>query len=224
MRMAKGRSFMQIEADYAPDGWEDRSSPPPVFSEAFLYPAIGKGDARFVLGVAEEYAHIQEALGPAATRAILQVKPRLCERLGLGKTVKDFLEDARDEQDVWREKQYPLEVTIEEEAAHGVWLILHHEYERFFDPEKSMPAEQLALYRELTERLGPHEQEMMEKADAKRPEMIERNEKARARQKQEKDARLGRARALRDALRETELPPDVAALVGEVWPEEAATR
>lgn len=63
MRMDKGNRFIDGLADWAPEDWE-RNDAPPVFSEAFLYEAVGKGDARFVLGVADEYRHIIEALGP----------------------------------------------------------------------------------------------------------------------------------------------------------------
>ncbi len=75
MRMKKGTPFMHIEADHAADYVDV-----PVFSEAFLYGvAFGegdfgmtKGDARFILGVAEEYAHIIELLGPDKVRELLE--------------------------------------------------------------------------------------------------------------------------------------------------------
>lgn len=66
MRMfAKGESFMRVEAD---------GESVPLFSESYLYDVLGKGDARFVLGVAEEYEHLIKLLGPVITRQLLTAR------------------------------------------------------------------------------------------------------------------------------------------------------
>ena len=62
----KGEKFMHVPA-------EDESMP--VFSEEFLYPKMTKTDARFILGVAEEYEKIIDILGV----------DRIWEMLGRGK-------------------------------------------------------------------------------------------------------------------------------------------
>src|SRR3954469_20146529 len=110
MRMDKGKPFTHIEADFIPEDEDAPDETPrkiPTFSEAFLYPTVGKGDARFILGVADEYEHIIEALGPAAVKAILAVKPSLVNRLGTGDKIVEWLKDARDESDLWRDEQHP---------------------------------------------------------------------------------------------------------------------
>jgi len=60
---AKGKKFMHVPAE---------GGAIPTFSEGFLYPRIGKDDARFVLGVAEEYEKIIEILGEGKVREILE--------------------------------------------------------------------------------------------------------------------------------------------------------
>lgn len=120
MRMNKGQPFMDVEQEVSPDPgrFDEIESGWPVFSEGVLYPLLGKGDARFVLGVANEYDHIIKALGPQAVKDILDVKPRLCQRLGLPDVVKECLEDAHDEYDGSR--RYPEEVAIPKNIAYDV--------------------------------------------------------------------------------------------------------
>ena len=73
MRAQKGQPFMHVEAD---------SADIPVFSEAFFYGLafqeagiyMTKLDARFIMGVAEEYAHIIDLLGPEKTRELLELE------------------------------------------------------------------------------------------------------------------------------------------------------
>lgn len=43
-----------------------------TFSESFLYPRVGKEDARFVLAVAQEYGYLIDFLGPEAIKALLE--------------------------------------------------------------------------------------------------------------------------------------------------------
>ena len=63
MRMlASGKTFMDVLSD---DGKL------PVFSEAFLYPAVGKGDARFILAVAEEYEALIRFFGEETMKRLL---------------------------------------------------------------------------------------------------------------------------------------------------------
>jgi hypothetical protein len=72
MRAQKGKPFMHIEAD---------SANVPLFSEAFFYGLafqeeefwMTKGDARFIMGVAEEYSHIIKLLGPEKVRELLEL-------------------------------------------------------------------------------------------------------------------------------------------------------
>lgn len=45
----------------------------PVFSEDFLYGRMSKGDARFILAVADEYDRIIATLGEETVRAVLEV-------------------------------------------------------------------------------------------------------------------------------------------------------
>lgn len=77
---AYGLDFMDVESEgFIPD--EDRlvemaddiarDGLYPTFSEGHLYPRLGKEDARFVLGIAEEYTAIIKALGVAKVREIL---------------------------------------------------------------------------------------------------------------------------------------------------------
>ncbi len=64
MRMfSKGKPFMNVLAE---------GSKYPVFSETFLYPKVGKTDARFILGVANEYSRLIEKLGTEKVKEILQ--------------------------------------------------------------------------------------------------------------------------------------------------------
>ena len=77
----KGRPFMDVpEEAPIPDPGECRAAPAgvPVFSEAHLYPRLGKDDARFVLGVAEEYDRLISVLGPDTVRGLLDgsIEPR----------------------------------------------------------------------------------------------------------------------------------------------------
>lgn len=60
---AKGEPFMHISAD----GYSV-----PTFSEEFLYPRLGKSEARFVLAVADEYAALIEVLGEARVLELLE--------------------------------------------------------------------------------------------------------------------------------------------------------
>lgn len=171
MRMDKGKPFMHVGAD---------SGDVPTFSESFLYKALGKGDGRFVLGVAEEYEHVIDALGPAAVRAILQVKPKLVQRLRTGQKVTEWLEDARTDADLRREEDLPSEVTLDAEAAHAVWQGLHDEYRRFYNPEESMDKDSLRAYHKLTDGLGRWERGEREKEQARLPEKLEKQRAKRA--------------------------------------------
>lgn len=63
-----GRAFMDVLAEDAAPG-ED--APAPVFSEANLYPRMYKGDARFILVVAEEYDALRAFLGDEALSRLL---------------------------------------------------------------------------------------------------------------------------------------------------------
>src|SRR5687768_8954576 len=165
MRMDKGKPFMHVEAD---------TGDAPTFSEAFLYEAVGKGDARFMLGVAEEYEHVIEALGPEALRAILGVRPRLVQRLGTGKLVTEHLADARDEQDLRRDAEFPPQVILDDHAAEGVWQVLHEDYRMHFNPEEDMPRDALRAYHLLTDALGEHEQRQRQEERDRLPEKLKR--------------------------------------------------
>lgn len=76
---ASGEPFMHVESfpwipcgDDIEEMVDDAGGPvPPVFSERYLYPRIGKSDARFVLAVAEEYAKLIEVLGTKEIRRLL---------------------------------------------------------------------------------------------------------------------------------------------------------
>lgn len=189
--MQKGYPFMDVKQEVAPwpDEIGDIPDSAPVFSEATLYPTLGKGDARFVLGVAGEYDHVIKALGPKAVRAILDVKPKLVERLGVGEEVAKSLEDARDENDLLREQEHPSEVRIDADAAHAAWEQLHYEYRRLFDPESSMDGDSLRAYHELTEALGEHEKKMRKEEQDRLPEKLERKRAQRERVAREREAR-----------------------------------
>lgn len=192
MRMDKGQPFMDVEADYPIDGKDV-----PTFSEAFLYEGVGKGDARFILGVADEYEHVIDALGPTAVKAILDVKPQLVQRLGVGETVVKELEDARSDDDLRREEQNPSQVILDEKAAHDTWRVLHDEYTRLFNPEESMGADKLRAYNTLTEALGSWEREQRQKEIDRLPEKLERQEERREeirlKRERERNERLRRA-------------------------------
>lgn len=170
MRMDKGKTFTHIEAD-------DGSAP--TFSESFLYEKVGKGDARFILGVADEYEHVIEALGTPAVRAILDVKPKLVRRLKVGDEVRESLADARDERAIARDEQFPAEITIDSECAHAIWTRLHGEYRRLFEPEKSMDADALRLYNLLTDKLGEWEKEQRQAERDRADEKLERKARQR---------------------------------------------
>ena len=77
-----GKHFLNVAADRVSasyvsgaSGGEERpfdgSDMPPVFSETFLYEMMYKEDARFVLGIAEEYANIIDILGVDRVRELL---------------------------------------------------------------------------------------------------------------------------------------------------------
>jgi hypothetical protein len=105
MRMlAKGEPFMGVEADSltkeqrtGENGekllWHELPDPYPVFSEAFLYETIGKGDARFVLGVAEEYSHLIELLGEHVVRRLLDLKVAKGQRMRFRADLETALEN-----------------------------------------------------------------------------------------------------------------------------------
>lgn len=210
MRMNKGQPFMDVEADFPPKDWNGKRDAPPTFSEAFLYDTVGKGDARFILGVAEEYEHVIKALGPEAVLSILQVKPALAQRLGLPALVVEHLTDARSDENLRRAQQLPSQVILDHDAAQEVWHTLHYEYRRFFDPEASMDRHQLRAYLALTEGLGPWNQEQKQKADDERPAMTERGQAANAKRqaaKEERAAKLTEARAAVEAALRGEAEP-----------------
>lgn len=163
--MAKGEPFLHVKAE---------AEDVPVFSERFLYERIGKDDARFVLGVAEEYAHVIEALGVSAVRAILGVRPALVNRLGTGAKVVAWLEDARSERDLRFEADFPPQVILDRDAARGAWELLHEEYKTFFEPEVVMDRNRLRTYHLLTDRLGETEQAARQKEIDRLPEKLER--------------------------------------------------
>jgi hypothetical protein len=80
MRMRKGDPFMHVKAsgDIPDDTMISemkadmrRDGLYPVFSEGHLYPRLGKEDARFVLGVVEEYDKLIEVLGVEAIKKLL---------------------------------------------------------------------------------------------------------------------------------------------------------
>ena len=84
--MSKGKPFMHVEAEWLPDTTvygEDgelkkvpaEPGPCPVFSEHFLYETVGKDDARFILGVAEEYEHLIALLGTDRVCELLAMTP-----------------------------------------------------------------------------------------------------------------------------------------------------
>lgn len=168
MRMAKGEPFIHLGSETYRDDIEL-----PTFSEGFLYDRVGKYEARFILGVAEEYEHVIEALGTSSVRRILDVKPRLAQRLGLATVVNDCLADAISTDLEYRERESP-DVTLDHDAAHTVWKILHFEYRRLYNPEKSMDKEQLRLYHRLTDDLGDWEQKERQKEIDKLPEKLEK--------------------------------------------------
>jgi hypothetical protein len=171
MRMNKGQPFHDVPAD---------TGDAPVFSEAFLYPTVGKGDARFILGVADEYGHVIDALGPAAVTAVLQVKPRLVQRLGVGQQVVDALEDARSDTNLQREEAMPSQVTLDRDAAHAAWQMLHAEYRRYYDPEKAMDKDALRAYHALTDGLGTWERDQRQKERDRLPEKLAKQAAKRA--------------------------------------------
>src|SRR5688572_23738961 len=74
--VAKGQRFMHITAETG----GRNGNRPPVFSEDFLYPKLGKEDARFVLGVAEEYEKVIQTLGPTEVAALIE-SPEQKERV-----------------------------------------------------------------------------------------------------------------------------------------------
>lgn len=76
----KGEPFMHVESEgYVPGPDElaemeehfQQTLEVPTFSEAYLYPRVGKDDARFILGVADEYAKVIRVLGEEKVYEIL---------------------------------------------------------------------------------------------------------------------------------------------------------
>ena len=92
MMLQKGQPFMDVPADFTPEeereAWKG-ADPPPTFSEMFLYATVGKGDARFILGVAEEYEHLIDLFGPELTKRLLSA--------GLGRGSRERLRRTLDE-------------------------------------------------------------------------------------------------------------------------------
>lgn len=186
MRMNKGQPFMDVEAD---------SEEAPVFSEAFLYDTVGKGDARFILGVAEEYEHIIEALGPTAVRALLDIKPRLVQRLGVPELLTKELADANSEDFLRREQELPSQVVLDEKAAYSIWYTLHQEYQRFFNPEEAMNKDSLRAYHTLTDGLGQYEQELRQKEIDRLPEKLAKQEERREELRRKREERKEEAKS-----------------------------
>lgn len=189
MRASKGMPFDDVRADFPPKDWPQGKNEPPVFSEAFLYPTVGKGDARFILGIAEEYEHIIRALGPRTVRLILDVKPRLVQRLGVPKAIRKRLKDAQSWENEQRERRRPSQVILDGDAAYSLWQELHEEYRRFFNPEEDMDREKLRAYNTLTESLGNLEVEARQKERDRLPEKLEQQEKRRVELKERKKIR-----------------------------------
>ena len=190
MRMDKGKPFMHVKED---------GGDATTFSEAFLYETVGKYEARFILGVAEEYEHVIEALGPAAVRAILDVKPRLVNRLGTGAKIVEWLEDARSDRGEHFDKQYPPQIILDDNSMELVWGVLHTEYRRYFDPENDMDKNMLRAYHALTDALGQHEKEQRQKEIDRLPEKLKAKEE-REKAHQERVARKHEVRDARDAV------------------------
>lgn len=187
MRMFKGRPFKNVGSETYRDGIEL-----PTFSEGFLYDTVGKEEARFILGVAAEYEHIIQALGPAAVQRILDVRPRLARRLGIDKAVADCLEDANS-RDLEQQLARNPDVTLDNESADVVWKMLHLQYRQHFDPEVSMDRDQLTLYDKLSDELGPYKREQRQKEIDRLPEKLE---KKAAREKELADKKNARKNAL----------------------------
>lgn len=199
MRSNKGYPFMHIEQEVGPSSAATIRKIPaeaPVFSEATLYPTLGKGDARFVLGVAEEYDHIIEAIGPKACRAILRVRPRLVKRLKVGDEIVESLEDCGDEQELRRDEEFPPEVTLDGDVARELWYDLHREYQNLYDPEKSMDSDKLRAYNALTAVLGHRAEHEREKERKRLPQKLEKQKTQRMVNKQRQETR----QEVRDAL------------------------
>lgn len=182
--MIKGQPFMDVEADFIPE--ESDGTPAytgegslPTFSESFLYPTVGKGDARFILGVGEEYDHIIKALGSTTVQRILDVKPQLAQRLGVSAAIDECLAAAKSRDLEYREKDFP-DVTLDNESATLVWKMLHDEYRRYYNPETSMEKKRLRLYHRLTDELGSWEQDERQKEIDRLPEKLEQQAKKRA--------------------------------------------
>jgi len=89
--MAKGARFMDVPAESSPEDWEGPDTPP-VFSEAFLYDAVGKDDARFILGVAEEYDHLIKLLGTDLTKRLLEARLSTAARERLRSSLPSWLD------------------------------------------------------------------------------------------------------------------------------------
>ncbi len=76
----KGEPFRHVKSGrWIPDAYclqemqDDLTERPdmPTFSEGYLYPRVGKEDARFILAVADEYERLIKALGPQQIRRLL---------------------------------------------------------------------------------------------------------------------------------------------------------
>jgi hypothetical protein len=209
VRMHKGYPFMDVEYEGPGKSVPDNA---PTFSEAALYPRLGKGDARFVLGVAEEYEHIIEALGPKAVKAVLGVKPRLVQRLGVGEEVTKSLEDARDETEMWRDERYPPQIILDGDAARSIWNSLFDEYRGYYDPEKSMERDQLRALKWLTKALGDDYVESLKEEKEKLPEKLK--------QQKERKKVVEKKTELRNKLRNAKNDKDrreAVALFQEMW-------
>ncbi len=184
--MAKGEPFFHLGSEtHDEDGREL-----PTFSESFLYPRVGKEEARFILGVAEEYEHVIQALGARALRRILELKPRLVRRLQLSEAVIECLADATSDELEYREGQFP-DVTLDHNDARQVWKILHFEYRRLYNPEESMDKDQLRLYHKLTDDLGSWEQGERQKEIDRLPEKLEK-QAAKIAEREERKAEAAR--------------------------------
>lgn len=167
MRMfEKGKPFMDVPTEHDED------------IKVFSYTHLKGTEASYILSVGEEYEHVIDALGSEAVKAILDVKPRLAVRLGTGPMITKFLEDARSDEDLHRAQRVPSEVLVDWEGLREVWQLLFDEYQRYYEPEKSMSKEQLRLLKRLTKFLGKDAKEEL-KAEKKRlPEKLKRKEHA----------------------------------------------
>ena len=93
MRMfGKGTPFMDVPEEAPLPNLDECQKTPhgvSVFSEAFLYPRVGKGDARFVLAVAEEYERLIDVLGEDLVATLLERKLSRMEREYVQRVITD---------------------------------------------------------------------------------------------------------------------------------------